>query len=169
MRSRRTVTKVTFYDIPVRFKVQQFRIQLIRICRTGIGGVYVYDKYSKTSKLNFNLYFSIVRFVPLEAIYSGVSKQYLGPSSIEGISITSKSSFTFEYQTKYIPGAYPITIDGINSMRWILTTLCYEYYFEPNTGYYLTVQVAQDGTRTIINKTNDLIVGVDDITNDDKR
>lgn len=133
------------------------------------GGAIVFDKYNKTSKLDFEIYFSIVRFVPVETVYSAVSKLYTGPSGIEGISITGKSAFTLEYQTKYIPGAFPLVDNNVNTMKWMLSTYCYEYYFEKNTGNYLTVRVNTDGTRTIVNKPNELTVDIDDNLDDNKR
>ena len=88
-----------------------------------------------TSKLIYSITFSIVRLVPEQAIYSGIDKMYSGLSESSIIKVTNGSSFTIEYQTRYIPIAFP---KGMNQMYWVLSTIGYSYYMD-ELGNYLTL------------------------------
>lgn len=94
------------------------------------------ELYNKTSKLIYKVGFSIVRLVPEQYLYTGVGSMYAGLLSSEDVYITSGSSFTMEYQTKYIPSAFP-NVDG-RKMEWYLSVKGYSYYYD-DLGNYLTV------------------------------
>ena len=60
---------------------------------------------------------------------------YSGLSSSEEIKITNGSSFTVEYQTRYIPIAFP---KGSNDMVWKISSKGYSYYMD-ELGNYMTL------------------------------
>ncbi len=88
-----------------------------------------------TSKLKYSIAFSIIRLVPEQMIYSGNDKMYSGLSESAVIKVTNGSAFTIEYQTRYIPIAFP---KGTNEMMWVLSTKGYSYYMD-KLGNYLTL------------------------------
>ena len=88
-----------------------------------------------TSKLKYKIGFSIVRLVPEQTIYTGSDKMYSGLTKSETIKITNGSSFSIEYQTRYIPVAFP---DGSTEMKWMLSTKGYSYYID-ELGNYMTL------------------------------
>ena len=95
-----------------------------------------YTPYSQgTSKLIYKIGFSIVRLVPVQTIYTGVDSIYSGLTESKEIKITNGSSFTIEYQTRYIPIAFP---KGTNVMKWSLNTKGYSYYID-SLGNYMTL------------------------------
>lgn len=95
-----------------------------------------YESYSGgTSKLKYAINFSIIRLVPEQMIYSGNDKMYSGLNESTVIKVTNGSAFTIEYQTKYIPIAFP---KGTNEMMWVLSTKGYSYYMD-KLGNYLTL------------------------------
>ncbi len=102
----------------------------------GIGDIVT----GGTSQLIVKGTANIVRLVPEQATYKTTGKNYGAidtNDNVTTVSITVGSSFTFEYQTKYIPGAYPY-ISGTSSMTWALTTAGYTYYMDDN-GNYMTL------------------------------
>ena len=115
----------------------------------GIG-VYTKDyvEHSGTSKLNYKIGFSIIRLVPVQEMYIGSSKNYTGLVSSEEVKITLGSSLTIEYQTRYIPSAFPKTT---NQMIWELTTESYSHYLD-SLGNYLTI----DSSGNVINISSTL-------------
>lgn len=95
-----------------------------------------YHEYSAgTSKLVYKINFRIIRLVPTQALFYGPSKNYTGLLSSESIRITYGSSFTLEYQTRYIPGAFP---NDPNDMYWFLRFETYSYYVD-KLGNYMTL------------------------------
>lgn len=94
-------------------------------------------EYDGTNRLNFRILFSIVRLVPVQNSYYGPYKNYVGLNESKKISITSGSSFTFEYQTRYIPNAFPMKT---GQMTWGLSTRNYAYYLD-ELGNYMTLDV----------------------------
>lgn len=96
----------------------------------------LYKQYSDgTAKLKYKITFSIIRLVPEQNFYSGSDRMYSGLNESTTIKVTNGSSFTIEYQTRYIPIAFP---KGTNQMFWILSTKGYSYYID-ELGNYLTV------------------------------
>jgi hypothetical protein len=94
-------------------------------------------KYSGTSTLTYQIGFSIVRLVPVQNIYTGTNKNYTGLSSSSEIMITLGSSFTLEYQTRYIPSAFPDI--EMATMSWGISLKGYSYYMDSVLGNYLTL------------------------------
>ena len=95
-----------------------------------------YNEFSNgTSKLIYKINFRIVRLVPTQALFYGPSKNYTGLTSSDSIRITFGSSFTLEYITRYIPGAFP---HNPNDMFWFLRFETYEYYID-KLGNYMTL------------------------------
>ena len=94
-------------------------------------------KHSGTSTLIYQIGFSIVRLVPVQNIYTGTNKNYTGLSSSSDIMITLGSSFTLEYQTRYIPSAFP-NID-MATMKWGISLRGYSYYMDSTLGNYMTL------------------------------
>lgn len=110
----------------------QVEVQLDLFYRNGTD----YTLYSDgTSKLVFKIGFSIVRLVPVQYLYTDNDKMYSGVSASKEIKITNGSSFTIEYQTRYIPKAFP---DGSNTMKWSLDLRGYNYYID-ELGNYMTL------------------------------
>ena len=105
-----------------------------------IGSDTSYQAYTDgTSTLVFNTNVSIIRLVPVQSTYSDESRFYNGVGlNNENIRINGYSSITVEYQTAYIPLAYPY-IEGTSSFDWMLSTLGYSYYFNMAQGTYLTL------------------------------
>ncbi|MBQ8293548.1 MAG: hypothetical protein IJX78_07115 [Bacilli bacterium] len=99
---------------------------------TDSGNVYS----DGTCNLNYRVGFSIVRLVPEQSVYSNTGNLFAGVGSNEIIKITSGSSFTMEYQTKYIPRAFPET--GGKTMSWSLSVKGYSYFMD-ELGNYLTI------------------------------
>ena len=97
-------------------------------------------EYDGTNRLNFRILFSIVRLVPVQNSYYGPYKNYVGLNESKKISITSGSSFTFEYQTRYIPNAFPIKT---GQMIWALSTRNYAYYLD-ELGNYMTLDANEN-------------------------
>lgn len=97
-----------------------------------------YKGYSKgTAFLNFDINLAILRLVPTQVSYSSPYKSYSGVTSSSSIQITGQSSFTMQYQTRYIPNAF-LYIDGYREMSWIISTKQYKYYVD-NFGNYFTL------------------------------
>ena len=94
-----------------------------------------YNEYNGTNKLHYNLNLAIVRLVPVQTMYSGPSKNFTGILYEDAINITLGSSFTIEYQTKYIPAAFP---SGTSTMNWYLRMETYSYYVD-SLGNYMTL------------------------------
>lgn len=99
-----------------------------------------YNDYTGTSKLVYKIGFSIVRLVPVQNMYQGPGKNYSGLSSSDNINITLGSSFTVEYQTRYIPSAFP---KGGNVMNWSLIFETYSYYID-GLGNFMTLDSEDD-------------------------
>ena len=94
------------------------------------------QKHSGTSTLAYQIGFSIVRLVPVQNIYTGVNKNYTGLTSSTDIMVTLGSSFSVEYQTRYIPSAFP-DLDT-TTMQWSISLQGYKYYMDNVYGNYLT-------------------------------
>lgn len=94
-------------------------------------------KHSGTSTLNYQIGFSIVRLVPVQNIYTGANKNFSGLSESSNIQITLGSSFSIEYQTRYIPSAFP-DIES-SEMKWSISLLGYSYYMDNTLGNYMTL------------------------------
>ena len=103
----------------------------------SITKVQEYRQYNETNQLIFNLELNIIRLVPVESIFIGLNEQYSGVSLSDTIAITKGSSFTIEYQTKYIPSAFPYS-KGSANMHWELSLYQYEYYFD-SLGNFMTL------------------------------
>lgn len=122
-------------DVNAEVTNMQARITITMNVDSGEG---TYQQFDGPNTLNFNIGFSIVRLVPVQDMYQGTSKNYSGlHETLEHVNITLGSSLTVEYQTKYIPSAFP---DGINSMSWFLRFETYSYYID-SLGNYLTVDI----------------------------
>lgn len=91
--------------------------------------------YDETYQLNFKIGFSIVRLVPVQNSYYGPYSNYAGLASSNAISITTSSTMTFEYQTRFIPSAFPISS---GNMIWALSTNTYSYYID-SLGNFMTL------------------------------
>ena len=92
----------------------------------GEAGEIIGNAYSSgTTSLIYKVGFSITRLVPVQSIYTGIDSMYSGLSSSEEIKITNGSSFTVEYQTRYIPIAFP---KGSNDMVWKISSKGYTYH-----------------------------------------
>ena len=117
-----------------------FSIEVDIYKRKTVDGVYSYEAYTEgTSTLVFNTNVSIIRLVPVQSTYSDEARFYNGVGlNNENIRINGYSSITVEYQTAYIPLAYPY-IEGTSSFDWMLSTLGYSYYFNMAQGTYLTM------------------------------
>ena len=96
-----------------------------------------FTDYTGTNKISLNMMFMITRLVPIGNVFYEPSKSYLGPSSTQEIFITGNSSFTVEYQTRYIPGAFPYE-NALSTITWSLTAKGYKYYFDSKNGTYFT-------------------------------
>jgi len=79
-----------------------------------------------TTVLSFTNNMSIIRLVPLQNLYHDSIRGYDGVGTTSAIHITGDSCFTAEYQTKYVPAAFP-GISGTN-MKWVLSTQNRYYY-----------------------------------------
>ncbi len=88
-----------------------------------------------TGSLVFNTTINIKRLVPEQYIYMDNMRAYSGVTSSNDIHITGKSAFTAEYQTKYIPTAFP-TESG--DMVWALSSKSYRYYMD-KLGNFMTL------------------------------
>ncbi|MCD8373064.1 MAG: hypothetical protein LUD27_07185 [Clostridia bacterium] len=96
-----------------------------------------------TSQLVVSGTANIVRLVPTQTIYKTTGKNYAGiNTSSDTITITEGSSFSVQYQTKYIPAAFTSTAS--TPMTWALSTEEFEYYTDAD-GNYLTIN-ATTGT-----------------------
>ena len=71
-------------------------------------------------------------------------------SDQSAITINGVSSFSMEYQTKYIAMAFPT--DGNTTMKWYLSTKGYTYYFNETEGTYMTL----DSEGNVINISDTL-------------
>ncbi len=112
---------------------------------------------SGASNLVFRVTVNIIRFVPEQNMYAAPDKLYSGVGVSQDIYLTGSSSFTVEYQTRYIPGAFPRVTDpatGLYSkqMHWLLSTKGFSYYFNETDGFFLTV----DADGQIINMSTSL-------------
>ena len=94
-------------------------------------------KHSGTSTLTYQIGFSIVRLVPVQEIYTGPNKNYTGLNSSTNIMLTLGSSFSIEYQTRYIPSAFPDL--ETSTMQWNISLKGYKYYMDNVLGNYLTL------------------------------
>ena len=103
--------------------------------------------FDETYQLNFKVGFSIVRLVPVQNSYYGPYANYAGLGSSKKISITSGSTLTFEYQTRYIPSAFP---SASGEMVWALSTQLYSYYID-SLGNYMTLD--KNGNAVAISST----------------
>ena len=104
------------------------QLQLSLVIYDKIDGDY-YKYNGGTCNLNFAILFNIQRLVPTQSSFSSVGKSYSGVALNEVINITGNSSFTMQYQTRYIPDAFPR--EGKN-IYWALSTKSYSYYMDIN-------------------------------------
>lgn len=73
---------------------------------------------TESATLSFSTYISIVKLLPTQYLYHDNLRSYTGVGASSAITITGNSCFTAEYQTNYIPAAFP---NGSASMAWTLT------------------------------------------------
>ncbi len=117
-------------DLDIDFNIQLFT--------KGDGEVY--NEYTGTNKLNFSLRMRILRLVPVQQMYSGAGKLYDSLLYTDPVSITRGSSMTIEFQTKYIPAAFP---SNPNKFEWYIKTETYAYFMD-KLGNYMTLDVIGD-------------------------
>ena len=75
---------------------------------------------TESATLSFSSYISIVKLLPTQYLYHDNLRSYTGVGSSSKITITGNSCFTAEYQTNYIPAAFP---SGSGSMVWSLSSV----------------------------------------------
>lgn len=114
-------------DLDINFNIQLFTK----------GDDDVYNEYTGTNKLNFSLRMRILRLVPVQQMYSGAGKLYDSLLYTDPVSITRGSSMTIEFQTKYIPAAFP---SNPNKFEWYIKTETYAYFMD-KLGNYMTLDV----------------------------
>ncbi len=122
------------------------------------------DAYTNgTSTLIFEIGVAIVRLVPEQSRFTDSNKDFAGVANSGEVFITGQSAFTVEYQTKYIPIAFP-EANG-DTMTWTLSTKGYSYYMD-DYGHYLTLDTAD----RVVNKSEGftLLSGTFDNMNDSK-
>ena len=102
-----------------------------------------------TNNLVSTINFSIVRLVPVQTSYYSPYKYYSGVQSSSAIQITNNSAFTVQYQTRYIPNAFPYDEANNINMYWRITSQSYKYYMD-SLGNYLTF----DGNGNLINNSS---------------
>ncbi len=124
-------------DVNAEVTNMQFEVELLKYMDdpNKTDNIVTFDG---TSKLHFNVSFSIVRLVPVQNSYYGPYENFAGLGTSQNISITTGSAFTFEYQTRYIPSAFP---SGTGQMVWALSTITYSYYID-SLGNYMTLDEA---------------------------
>ncbi len=90
-----------------------------------------------TSTLMYNIDVNIERMNPVQKLFTDAIKGYAGIQELKEISITGDSAFTAQYQTEYLPAAFPK--DDDKKMTWLLSAEEFSYYFHQETGTYLTI------------------------------
>ncbi len=103
-----------------------------------------------TTVLSFSANFSLIRLVPNQNLYYDSIRGLDGVGSTSGIYITGDSLFTAEYQTKYVPAAFPGVAN--TDMKWVLSTETRYYY--TSGASFITV----DASGKVVGKSDDVAV-----------
>ncbi len=84
------------------------------------SGDTLHNVTTDAANLSFSTYISIVRLLPTQNMYHDNLRSYTGVGTTSAITITGNSCFTVEYQTNYIPAAFP---KNGKTMNWSLKSL----------------------------------------------